>query len=90
MGLVAGPEDVMSVETGSSIMTVRGRHLPSSVLTLKLHEEDWVLRKVRKGKLGLGSVKRGRDPATSVAVTRSPIVTSMYIPIYNNRGRYLR
>ena len=61
MGLVAGPEDVMSVETGSetgSIMTVRGRHLPSSVLTLKLHEEDWVLRKVRKGKLRLGSANR--------------------------------
>ena len=48
----------MSVETGSSIMTVRGRHLPSSVLTLKLHEEDWVLRKVRKGKLRLGSANR--------------------------------
>ena len=39
-------------------MTVRGRHLPSSVLTLKLHEEDWVLRKVRKGKLRLGSANR--------------------------------
>ena len=75
-GGVAGPEDVMSVETGSetgSIMTVRGRHLPSSVLTLKLHEEDWVLRKVRKGKLRLGSANRisqtGVTDSFTIAIT---------------------
>ena len=78
LGPTAGRREVV-------VMPVRGRPAPPA----KLHKEDWVLRKVRKGKLGLGSVKRGRDPATSVAVTRSPIVTSMYIPTNNIQGRYL-
>ena len=55
---VEGQEGVMSVETGSSY---NGGHRSGGAacgLTLKLQKEEWVLGKVREGKLGLGSVNR--------------------------------
>ena len=48
----------MSVGTGSRNDGHRSPPTKLHQLTLKLHKEDWVLRKVRKGKLGLGSVNR--------------------------------
>ena len=48
--IVSPQEDVMRVGTGSGVMTVIGRHQATPTMPL------WVLRKVRKGNFGLGSV----------------------------------
>ena len=67
----------MSVETGSRNGGQGSpRGLPVST-TLKLHKELWVLGKVRKGKLGLGTVNRGVELRGTELCGSSPLMVML-------------